>query len=312
MLAVAELAGIMGAKRTAELIPLCHPIALTDIGVEITPDRKASALRITAHAATTGPTGVEMEALTAASIAALTAYDMLKSADRGISIEGLRLVEKRGGKSGVWQRTEDREGVRAPSRARTDRVGGRSPSDRRRPHDDRRHRRALVLTISDGVTAGTRDRRERRAPRGAPGRARLRGRRAPSRPTSPTRSPRSSDAPPTAGTRLIVTTGGTGLGPRDRTPEAVTPIVDYVIPGFGEAMRAVGRESTPMASLSRSFGAVRGRTLILCLPGSPRGALESLAAVEPLLEHSLEMLAGRTAHAPDAAVPTRHVSAIRA
>jgi cyclic pyranopterin phosphate synthase len=107
VMAVAELAGIMGAKRTAELIPLCHPIALTDVGVEITPDRKASALRITAHAATVGPTGVEMEALTAASIAALTAYDMLKSADRGIRIEGLRLVEKRGGKSGAWQREPD-------------------------------------------------------------------------------------------------------------------------------------------------------------------------------------------------------------
>jgi cyclic pyranopterin phosphate synthase len=115
VLVVAELAGIMGAKRTAELIPLCHPIALTDVGVEITPDRKASALRITAHAATTGPTGVEMEALTAASIAALTAYDMLKSADRGISIEGLRLIEKRGGKSGVWQRPADREGSRPAS-----------------------------------------------------------------------------------------------------------------------------------------------------------------------------------------------------
>jgi molybdenum cofactor biosynthesis protein B len=98
------------------------------------------------------------------------------------------------------------------------------------------------------------------------------------------------------GTRLVVTTGGTGLGPRDRTPEALAGIVDYVIPGFGEVMRASGRESTALASLSRSFGAVRGRTLILSVPGSPRGALESLDAVEPLLEHSLEMVAGRTAH----------------
>jgi cyclic pyranopterin phosphate synthase len=122
VLAVAELAGIMGAKRTAELIPLCHPIALSDVGVEITPDRKASALRITAHAATTAPTGVEMEALTAASVAALTAYDMLKSADRGISIEGLRLVEKRGGKSGVWQRPPDPQRSR-PASARPVRRG---------------------------------------------------------------------------------------------------------------------------------------------------------------------------------------------
>jgi cyclic pyranopterin phosphate synthase len=122
VLAVAELAGIMAAKRTAELIPLCHPIALTDVGVEITPDRKASALRITAHAATVGQTGVEMEALTAASVAALTAYDMLKSADRGISIEGVRLLEKRGGKSGVWQRDANRDGSR-PTSARPVRRG---------------------------------------------------------------------------------------------------------------------------------------------------------------------------------------------
>jgi cyclic pyranopterin phosphate synthase len=90
--------------------------------VEITPDRKASALRVTAHAATTGPTGVEMEALTAASIAALTAYDMLKSADRGISIEGLRLIEKRGGKSGLWQREAD-AGRSRPASARPVRRG---------------------------------------------------------------------------------------------------------------------------------------------------------------------------------------------
>jgi molybdenum cofactor synthesis domain-containing protein len=98
------------------------------------------------------------------------------------------------------------------------------------------------------------------------------------------------------GARLVVTTGGTGLGPRDRTPEAVEGIVDHVVPGFGEAMRAEGRTHTPLASLSRSLGAVRGRTLILCLPGSPRGALESLDGVDMILAHALDTLAGRTAH----------------
>jgi molybdenum cofactor synthesis domain-containing protein len=99
-----------------------------------------------------------------------------------------------------------------------------------------------------------------------------------------------------AGARLVVTSGGTGLGPRDRTPEGVGTVIDYLVPGFGEAMRAEGRTHTPLASLSRSFGAVRGRTLILCLPGSPRGALESLDAVDMILGHTLETLAGRTAH----------------
>jgi cyclic pyranopterin phosphate synthase len=104
VLSVAELAGIMAAKRTADLIPLCHPLPLTDVSVEITPDRKVGTLVITAAAATTGQTGVEMEAMTAASVAALTVYDMVKSADRFVTINGIRLLEKSGGKSGHWKR----------------------------------------------------------------------------------------------------------------------------------------------------------------------------------------------------------------
>jgi molybdenum cofactor synthesis domain-containing protein len=99
------------------------------------------------------------------------------------------------------------------------------------------------------------------------------------------------------GARLVVTTGGTGLGPRDRTPEGVGTVVDLIVPGFGEAMRAEGRSHTPLASLSRSFAAVRGRTLVICLPGSPRGAAESLDAVDMILAHTLNTLAGNTSHA---------------
>ena len=107
VLSVAEIAGVMGGKKTSELIPLCHPLALTDLLVTVTPDRVASGLRIRAEAATTGPTGVEMEALTAASVAALTAYDMVKSAERGVEIRFLRLVSKSGGQSGEWHRPAD-------------------------------------------------------------------------------------------------------------------------------------------------------------------------------------------------------------
>src|SRR5437762_11644955 len=104
VLSVAELAGVMGGKRTSDLIPLCHPIALTDLVVTVTPDRAAGALRIRAEAATTGPTGVEMEALTAVSIAALTVYDMVKGVERGAEIRSVRLLSKSGGRSGEWQR----------------------------------------------------------------------------------------------------------------------------------------------------------------------------------------------------------------
>ena len=102
VIAVARLAGIMAAKRTHELIPLCHPLPLTHIDVEITPDEAESALQIEATARTTGKTGVEMEALTAVAVAGLTVYDMCKAVDRGMRLEKVRLVQKAGGKSGDW------------------------------------------------------------------------------------------------------------------------------------------------------------------------------------------------------------------
>jgi molybdenum cofactor biosynthesis protein MoaC len=113
VLVAAELAGVMGGKRTSELIPLCHPIALTDLLVTVTPDRVASGLRIRAEAATVGPTGVEMEALTAASVAALTVYDMVKGVERGVEIRSIQLVSKSGGQSGDWRRPGNVSGAAA-------------------------------------------------------------------------------------------------------------------------------------------------------------------------------------------------------
>jgi cyclic pyranopterin phosphate synthase len=100
VLSVAQLAGVMAAKKTHELIPLCHPLLLTDIDVQLQPDEEASALEITASVRTTGKTGVEMEALTAVAVAALTVYDMCKAVDRGMRIESVRLARKSGGRSG--------------------------------------------------------------------------------------------------------------------------------------------------------------------------------------------------------------------
>lgn len=103
VIGTARIAGIMAAKRTHELIPLCHPIGLTSVTVEIEPDDALPGLRVRATTRTAGQTGVEMEALTAASVACLTIYDMAKAVDRGMTITGVRLLEKRGGKSGLWR-----------------------------------------------------------------------------------------------------------------------------------------------------------------------------------------------------------------
>ena len=154
---------------------------------------------------------------------------------------------------------------------------------------------ALVLTVSDGVAAGTREDLSGAAVEERLGGLGFEVRRAVVA-DEPDQIGQLVVEAADGGTRLIVTSGGTGLGPRDRTPEGVTPVVDYVIPGFGEAMRAEGRPHTPLASLSRSFGAIRGQTLIICVPGSPKGALESLDAVDSILGHALDTLAGRTAH----------------
>jgi molybdenum cofactor synthesis domain-containing protein len=102
------------------------------------------------------------------------------------------------------------------------------------------------------------------------------------------------------GAALVVTTGGTGLGPRDRTPEALRTILEMEVPGLGEQMRAFGRAKTPLADLSRSLGGVIGGTLVIAVPGSPSGAIESFDALSPVLDHALEIVAGRTQHAPKA------------
>ena len=148
---------------------------------------------------------------------------------------------------------------------------------------------ALVLTVSDGVSAGTREDLSgaRLAVRlEAAGHAVSRGV-VPDDATAIVAAVREA----TASHDLIVLTGGTGLTPRDVTPQALRSLLDYEIPGFGEVMRAEGRRATPFASLSRSLAGVAGRTLVLALPGSPGGAAESLESVLELLPHALETLA---------------------
>ncbi|MEP7361378.1 MAG: MogA/MoaB family molybdenum cofactor biosynthesis protein [Chloroflexota bacterium] len=153
---------------------------------------------------------------------------------------------------------------------------------------------ALVLTISDGVSAGTRQDES-----GAALAARL------EQLGFEVQRQTVADATDeiaiaisgaTGHTALVISTGGTGLGPRDVTPQALRQLLDYEIPGFGEQMRAYGRTRTPMADLSRSMAGVLASTLVIAVPGSTGGALDSLTAIELLLDHALETLGGHTQH----------------
>jgi molybdenum cofactor biosynthesis protein B len=155
---------------------------------------------------------------------------------------------------------------------------------------------AHVVTVSDGVFNGTRDDKSGRA---LVDLLRDGGYEVNAPEVVPDERERIIEAIETAvarGTDLVVTTGGTGLGPRDVTPQATSALLDYLVPGIGEEMRRAGSASTPMAALSRSMAGVRGKTLIINVPGSVNGATESLEAVMPILGHALKLLHGDTAH----------------
>jgi cyclic pyranopterin phosphate synthase len=264
-LVTARLAGIGGAKRTSELIPLCHPLPLDSVDVELTPDREAGTVAIRAEARATARTGVEMEALTAASVAALTLYDMAKALQRDIVIERVELVEKSGGRSGDYRANE--------------------------PAAVAEHE-AVVVTCSNRSAAG--DREDTSGP------VLVDALREAGFDVEPTAILVADDEVAIAsllarladaGHRLILTTGGTGLTPTDVTPSATRRVIEREAPGLAELMRATGLVSTPMAALSRGVVGTRGRTLIANLPGSPKGACESLDALLPVLHHALDQLA---------------------
>jgi molybdenum cofactor biosynthesis protein B len=155
---------------------------------------------------------------------------------------------------------------------------------------------AIVITVSDGVTAGARDDESGRALVQILKNA---GFEVAQPVVVPDEQQGIADAIVAAAERgadVVVTTGGTGLGPRDVTPQATSAVIDFEVPGIGEAMRRAGAATTPMAALSRSMAGVRGQTLIISVPGSPRGATESLEAVMPALAHAIKLLHGDTKH----------------
>ncbi|MFJ1457261.1 bifunctional molybdenum cofactor biosynthesis protein MoaC/MoaB [Nocardia sp. N2S4-5] len=282
VLATARIAGIAGAKKTSELIPLCHQLALSSVHVHF--GFTADAITIEATAKTKGPTGVEMEALTAVAVAGLTLHDMVKAVDPAATLTDVRLLTKDGGKRGHWERADrpahsDHDPHQVVTHAATSPEGART---------------AVVVVASTGVAAGTRV--DKTGPvltewldsKGFSVRGPL----------------VYADADIAAGLAdalsgrpgLVITTGGTGASPTDATPEATLAVLDRQLPGVAEAIRLAGTATFPLAALSRGVAGLAGRSVIVNLPGSPGGVRDGIGVLEPLLDHLLAQVAGGGSH----------------
>jgi molybdenum cofactor biosynthesis protein MoaC len=259
VLECARVAGLFAAKRTADMIPDCHPLPIEYTAVSYTLGELELNIQVEIH--TIYKTGVEVEAMHAASVVALTVYDMLKPIDKGVSIEQIKLIEKKGGKS-------DRNAA----------LG--SP------------RNAAIVVCSDSLAAGKGEDRSGEVIREKLVQLGISV-------AEKQIVPDAIEAIQAAATRfvaqgvdLLLVTGGTGLSPRDVTPDALEPLLDRRIPGVEEAIRSYGQQRLATAMLSRSVAGQIGKTLVLALPGSPAGAAEGMDAVFPALLHAFSVLEG--------------------
>lgn len=274
-LPLAEAAGIMAAKRTSETLPLCHPLSLDSVRVECVVE--LDCVVVSCEAIAYAKTGVEMEALNGAMAALLCIYDLTKGIDPALTIEGVYLKIKEGGKSGVWVHPkEQKEPKIHPPKAEISFTGARVD----------------VVTLSDRCSKGLAT--DESGPLIAEF---FRGRDAQVSAVTVIPDEKSEIQRVIVGLlesrpQIICLTGGTGIGPRDVTPEAVTELGARWIPGIGELLRSSGSLQTQNAWLSRGGAAVIGSTLLLLLPGSPKAVRHGLSQVERLAKHSLGMIVG--------------------
>jgi molybdenum cofactor biosynthesis protein MoaC len=257
---VAKVAAIQAAKNASQIIPYCHPIPLDFVGCSF--EVGEADITLTTEVKAIFKTGVEMEALTAAAVGALTLYDMLKPVDDTMSIDHVRLVEKRGGKSDFTSPVGEilRVGVLVMS----DSISSGAKQDTSGRHIEARLRELGLDVVEYQVLPDDRTSIEKALTRCAD----------------------------ELKLDLVITTGGTGLSKTDVTPEAMARVVEKEIPGIVEAARVFGQERTPLAMLSRAKAGVRGSTIIVNLPGSRTAVEESLDAILPGLLHGFRMMRG--------------------
>lgn len=251
--AVTRAAGLLGLKRTPELLPFCHVIPLDHAEVEVTVADDGVRVRVSVTAV--ARTGVEVEAMTGAAVAALNVYDMVKPLDPTARLGGVQVVRKSGGRSDF--RRGAAAGLRAGVLVVSDSVAAGRAADT-----------SGAAVAADLAAAGV-DVAGRAVVADDPGAI-----------AAAVRAWTDD-----AGLGLVVCVGGTGPGPRDVTPEALRPLLDREIPGLGEAARSHGGERTPLACLSRGLGGLRGEAVVVALPGAEVAARESLAALLPALLH---------------------------
>ncbi len=284
VLKIAEIAGITGAKATASIIPLCHPLPLDHVAVYLDLEPEVHSVAVYCLAAAYAKTGVEMEALAGVNGALLTLYDLTKPVEPALTISDVRLLVKEGGKKGRWVCPE---GVPA-------RVAGIMPEDNDRPLDGVT---AAVVTLSDRASSG-----EYKDKSGPKLKAALEflGAHVSSAEILPDDeeaiAAHISALADSGQYDLIITTGGTGLTPRDVAPEAIERICVKTASGIGEALRAAGARHLPTAWLSRSIAGVRAKTLIIALPGSPKAIDESMDVMKPFLRHAVRLAKGGKGH----------------
>ncbi|MBX9668496.1 MAG: bifunctional molybdenum cofactor biosynthesis protein MoaC/MoaB [Candidatus Obscuribacterales bacterium] len=260
-LPVAKVAAIQAAKNTSQIIPYCHQIALEFVGVEYLLEKDTISIETTVKA--TERTGVEMEALTAASVAALTIYDMCKMFDESAEIEKVTLVKKTGGKSDF------------------------------KPKGDRKAK-AAVYVMSDRISAGTAKDQSGQIivdRLGVHNVEVVEFRTIPDEEAEIVESVRHSVDE--LKVDLVITTGGTGLGPRDSTPESLSRLIDKPLPGVSEALRAYGQDRNPYAMLSRANAGLRKQSVIVSLPGSKGGVEDGLDVLLPAILHAIPMVEGK-------------------